>query len=164
MALQVRGKTCILYFWGNCPFNVICRSVSTHLQTLIRLEFAQILLQEQQVDAEVVVEGRHHAQSPEARQQLIRSEEVGALASRSNSSIHHQRSEKYIHPKVDVAEQPEDPHCYELTLHRSRHHAVVLQHPCTQVAGELIGQRGQADVVAEEDAGQQEGEQSQAPT
>lgn len=82
----------------------------------------------------------------------------------SESSVHHQRSKKHIHRQVDVAEQPEDAHCHKLTLDRRRHPGVVLQHACPQVTGELVSERGQLDVIAEVEAGQQEDQQSQAPT
>lgn len=123
---------------------------------------AQVLLQEQQIHAEVIVEGRHHAQRAEAWQHFIRPQEVGALVSWSESGIHNQRGEKHIHDQIDLAEQAEDTHCYQLTLHSRRDRAVVLQQARAQLAGELIRGCGQSDVVAKVDTGQHEDQEGQA--
>lgn len=145
------------------PYWSDSNSPVTYLQTLKRFELTQVLLQEQQIDAEVVVEGRDHTQSTKSWQHLVRPEEAGALTCWSQSSVSHQRSQKHIHHQVEVAEKPEDAHCDELALDGRRHHAVVLQHSCSQVAGELVGEGGQLDVEAEVEAGQQEDQQGQAP-
>lgn len=121
-------------------------------------------MQEQQIHAEVIVEGRHHAQRAEARQHLIRPQEVGALAGWSESGIHNQWGEKHIHDQVDLAEQAEDTHRHQLTLHSRRDRAVVLQQARAQLAGELVRGCGQSDVVAEVDAGQHEDQEGQAST
>lgn len=125
---------------------------------------AQVLLQEQQIHAEVIVEGRHHGQRAEARQHLVRPQEVGALASWSESGIDNQWGEKHIHDQVDLAEQAEDTHRHQLTLHSRRDRAVILQQACAQLTGELICGCGQSDVVAEVEAGQHEDQEGQAST
>lgn len=122
---------------------------------------AQILLQEQQINAEVIIERCDHAQTTKARQYLIRPEEAGALTRWSEGSVHNHGWEEHIHPQVDFAEQPEDAHGHELALDSRWHRAVVSQHACAQITGELIGERGQTDVVAEEEASQQEGQEGQ---
>lgn len=121
-------------------------------------------MQKQQIHAEVIVEGRHHAQRAEARQHLVRPQEVGALATWSESGIDNQRGEKHIHDQVDLAEQAEDTHRHQLTLHSRRDRAVVLQQARAQLAGELVRGCGQPNVVAEVDAGQHEDQESQAST
>lgn len=124
---------------------------------------AQVLLQEQQINAEVVIERCDHAQTTEARQDLIRPEEAGALTRWSQGGVHNHRGEKHVHPQVDFAQQPKDAHGHELALDGRWHRAVVSQHACAQIAGELVGVRGQTDVVGEEDASQQEGQEGQTP-
>lgn len=133
----------------------------THLETLVRFQVTQVLLQEQQVDAEVVVERLHHAQRAKARQHLVGTQEVGALARWSEGGVHHQRGEEHVHGQVDLAEQAKDAHRHQLALHRRRDRDVVLQQACAQLAGELVRGRGQADVVAEVDAGQNQGQEGQ---
>ena len=135
----------------------------THLQALIGLELAEVLLQEQQVDAQVVVPGRDQAQRPEAGQELVGFEEPGALPRRAQGGVDHQGGEEDVHRQVGVAEEAEDADRHQLTLHRLRHHAVVLQHAGAQVAGELVGEGGQRDVVAQVGAGEDQGEEGQAP-
>lgn len=134
----------------------------TYLETLVRLQVTQVLLEEQQVDAEVVVERLHHAQRAEARQHLVGPQEVGALARWSQGGVHHQRGEEGVHCQVDLAEQAEHTYGHQLALHRGRDREVVLQQAGPQVAGELVRFRGQADVVAQVDAGQNQGQESQA--
>lgn len=135
---------------------------TTNLETLVRFQVTQVLLQKQQVDAEVVVERPHHAQRAKARQHLVGPQEVGALVRRSEGGVHHQRGQEHVHHQVDLAEQAKDAHRHQLALHRRRDREVVLQQAGSQLAGELICGRGQADVVAEVDAGQDQGEEGQA--
>lgn len=77
---------------------------------------AQILLEEQQINAEVIIERRDHTQSTKARQYLIRLEEAGALTCWSEGSVHNERGEKRVHRQVDFAHQPKYTHSYKLAL------------------------------------------------
>lgn len=120
---------------------------------------AQILLQEEQINAEVIIDGRDHTQSTKARKYLKRPEEAGALKRWSEGSVHNQRGQKHIHPQVDFAKQPKDAHSCELALDGRWHRAVVFQQADAQITGEVIGGQGHADVVAEEEARQQEGQE-----
>lgn len=101
----------------------------TDLQTFIALQLAQVLLQEQQVDAEVVIATRAGVQPlgvVESRQEPVRAEQLALLPLPGGYECctNHHRNEQQIHCYVNAAEQTEHTHSHQLTLHR-RQHAVT---------------------------------------
>lgn len=66
--------------------------------------------------------------------------------------------------QTHLPEQREDSHSDELTLHLVRYVRVGGEQANAQRAAKLISDGGQAEIVAQVDAGTQQGDQGQAPT
>ncbi|KAG9351426.1 hypothetical protein JZ751_022676 [Albula glossodonta] len=110
-----------------------------HLQTPVGLELTQVLLQKEEVDAEVIIQRRGQVEDTEGRQRLIGPEEEGTLPHRNDGGVDHHRGQQDINHQVDVAEQLEDPHCHELALQGIRYGRLVMEDARADVTGPAEG-------------------------
>lgn len=138
-------------------------NVLQYLQTPVGLELTYILLQEEVVEAQVVVRLRLEMQDVESGQDLIHPEDVRPLSERDEERVDDHGDQQHIDHEVDEAEQLEDADGDELALEAIGDAAVVSQDPGLDAADKLVGQRREAEVIAQVGAGGQHDAERQQP-
>lgn len=119
---RITARTAFISKYLKTYYVHYCR---TDLQTFIALELAQVLLQEQQVDAEVVIATSAGVQPlgvAEGGQEPVRAEQLAVLplADGQECCVDHHGNEQQVDGHVDAAEQAEDAHGHQLTRHRGQ--------------------------------------------
>lgn len=127
-------------------------NILQNLKTLVRLEFTNILLQEKNVEAQVVVPFRLEMQNIKSGQDFIHFENIRLLSEWNKQRVDHQGSQHDINHEVDETQQLEDADGNEFALEPIGDSAVVFQDARFDVADELIREGGEAKVIAQVDA------------